>query len=166
MTKLSDIQILLLTTAATREGGSLLPPPDLLGEISAPIRKAIAGLIRRALAEEIPATAPDRIWRTEGDQPIGLIITDAGRTAIAPAPLANATTPTEHEKVPIPSSKIGQVVEMLKRESGATLDEIVSTTGWLPHTTRAALTGLRKKGHVITRDKRNDASCYRIMVAA
>jgi hypothetical protein len=31
---------------------------------------------------------------------------------------------------------------MLKRSGGATLDEIVKATGWQPHSTRAALTGL------------------------
>jgi hypothetical protein len=36
--------------------------------------------------------------------------------------------------------------------------------GWLPHTTRAALTGLRKAGFEITADKSasGKASCYRI----
>ena len=29
----------------------------------------------------------------------------------------------------------------------------MTATGWLPHTTRAALTGLRKKGHVIEREQ-------------
>ncbi len=33
----------------------------------------------------------------------------------------------------------------------ATLDALIEATGWLPHTTRAALTGLRKKGYVIER---------------
>ena len=39
---------------------------------------------------------------------------------------------------------------------------MVKATGWLPHTTRAALTGLKKKGHTIQRDKRGDVTCYRI----
>ena len=48
-----------------------------------------------------------------------------------------------------------------KGDSGATLDEMVTLTGWLPHTTRAALTGLRKKGHVITSDKIDGVRTYR-----
>lgn len=59
-------------------------------------------------------------------------------------------------------SKIGRVVALLERAEGATLEEMVAATGWLPHTTRAALTGLKKKGHTIIRDKRGDMSCYRI----
>ena len=39
---------------------------------------------------------------------------------------------------------------------------MVKATGWLPHTTRAALTGLKKKGHAIGRDKRDEVTCYRI----
>jgi hypothetical protein len=42
---------------------------------------------------------------------------------------------------------------------------MVEATGWLPHTTRAALTGLRKKGHVLEKSKRDDATCYRIVEA-
>jgi hypothetical protein len=34
------------------------------------------------------------------------------------------------------------------------LGELVEATGWLPHTTRAALTGLRKKGLTLDRAKR------------
>jgi len=39
----------------------------------------------------------------------------------------------------------------LRRETGASLDELAATTGWLPRTTRAALSGRRKKGHAIGR---------------
>jgi hypothetical protein len=33
---------------------------------------------------------------------------------------------------------------------------MVAATGWLPHTTRAALTGLKKKDHVLERSKRGE----------
>jgi hypothetical protein len=42
---------------------------------------------------------------------------------------------------------------MLQRPEGASLDDLVALTGWLPHTTRAALTGLRKKGFHIASEK-------------
>jgi hypothetical protein len=63
-------------------------------------------------------------------------------------------------------SKIAQVLALLRRAEGATLSEMVEATGWLPHTTRAALTGLRKKGHNLEKSKRGDATCYRIVVAS
>ena len=34
-----------------------------------------------------------------------------------------------------------------------TLDELVASTGWLPHTTRAALTGLRRRGYAVSIDR-------------
>ena len=48
---------------------------------------------------------------------------------------------------------LAQVVEMLKDGQGATLAELVALTGWLPHTTRAALTGLRKRGYIVALDR-------------
>ena len=55
---------------------------------------------------------------------------------------------------------------MLQRKAGATLAQLAEATGWLPHTTRAALTGLRKKGHVITASKVDGISLYRIQRGA
>src|SRR5262249_60433974 len=50
------------------------------------------------------------------------------------------------------------------QESAATVGEPASTMGWLPHTTRAALTGLRQRGYVfaIDRSDRQRGSIYRI----
>ena len=59
-------------------------------------------------------------------------------------------------------SKTTGVIALLERDKGATLAELIAATGWLPHTTRAALTGLRKKGHLIERSKRGEETCYRI----
>ena len=65
--------------------------------------------------------------------------------------------------IPAPTSKIASVIALLEREQGASLAEMVEATGWLPHTTRAALTGIKKKGHVIAKDKRDGVTCYRIV---
>jgi DNA-binding MarR family transcriptional regulator len=59
-------------------------------------------------------------------------------------------------------TKIAKVIALLGRGEGATLAELVEATGWQPHTTRAALTGLKKKGHVISKTKRGEATCYLI----
>ena len=42
--------------------------------------------------------------------------------------------------------------------------ELIAATGWLPHTTRAALTGLRKRGYAVGIDRADKArgSVYRI----
>lgn len=49
---------------------------------------------------------------------------------------------------------------LLECEQGGTLDEMIAPTGFLPHTTGAALTDL-KKGHMIEKSKRDEANCYR-----
>jgi hypothetical protein len=68
---------------------------------------------------------------------------------------------------PIPISprigtKVAEVIALLQRGDGATLAELVAATGWLPHTTRAALTGLRKRGYAIDRTHESRGSVYRI----
>ena len=47
-------------------------------------------------------------------------------------------------------SKKTQLIKLLSRKSGANAVEISAKFGWLPHTTRAALSGLRKAGYEIT----------------
>ena len=60
-------------------------------------------------------------------------------------------------------SKQQLLADLLIRDSGATLNEMVSATGWLPHTTRAALTGLKKKGYAISSDKVDGVRTYRAL---
>ena len=62
------------------------------------------------------------------------------------------------------TSKIAAVIGLLSRVEGATLAEMISATGWLPHTTRAALTGLRKRGYALTLDRtdRQRGSVYQV----
>jgi Protein of unknown function (DUF3489) len=63
-------------------------------------------------------------------------------------------------------SKLAQVIELLHRDHGATIEELIAATGWLAHTTRAALTGLRKRGYAVAIDRSDDTrgSFYRIPV--
>ena len=65
------------------------------------------------------------------------------------------------DKRPSRVTKQDQIASLLLRDEGATLDEMVAATGWLPHTTRAALTGLRKKGYAIDSDKIDGVRTYR-----
>jgi hypothetical protein len=62
---------------------------------------------------------------------------------------------------PKPPSKQQQLAALVVRDEGATLDQMIAATGWLPHTTRAALTGLKKKGYVISSDKVDGVRTYR-----
>ena len=54
---------------------------------------------------------------------------------------------------PRDGSKLALVIERLRRADGATIVDLNEATGWLPHTTRAALTGLRKRGYAVIRDR-------------
>jgi hypothetical protein len=67
-------------------------------------------------------------------------------------------------RAPRSNSKLGDVLAKLSAEAGATIGELMKTTGWLEHTTRAALTGLRRRGYTfnLTRGERGGASVYRI----
>ena len=67
---------------------------------------------------------------------------------------------------PKPPSKTSLILDMIQREEGTTLEQMVEATGWLPHTTRAALTGLRKKGHAIIRTKVDEVTRYTIAAGA
>ena len=65
---------------------------------------------------------------------------------------------------PRQGSKLSIVIDLLARKRGAGIEELASATGWLPHTTRAALTGLRKRGYAIERERsEKGGSVYRIV---
>jgi hypothetical protein len=80
---------------------------------------------------------------------------DIGASSSPPIALARAST------------KSSLLLELLSRTEGATIGQIVEATGWLPHTARAALTGLKKKGHMLTSEKlEGGARAYRIASSA
>jgi len=172
MTKLSDLHYVLLVIAAKRANGSILPPSTSVGVTRAGLTRAINTLLKRGLAQEAEAEDENSVWRTEGKRKIAAIITAAGRAAVAEAdgkkpedapPSAPPEAPSAVEAKP--QTKQALLISMLQREEGATLAQLVEATSWLPHTTRAALTGLRKKGHIITASKVDGGSLYRIQVA-
>ena len=63
-------------------------------------------------------------------------------------------------------TKQAQLILHLQSDNGASVAELASALSWLPHTTRAALTGLRKKGRTIVSEKANGETRYRIEQAA
>jgi hypothetical protein len=181
-TNLNDLQLILLSTASQREDGSVLPPPESLGDQQGRISKTLPTLLRRKLISEAPVTVRSKMWRGQDDRAIGLVISDQGREAIgastheelgADASAAVATVgpaatdgPSAVPPSPRAGSKIETVLGLLRRGEGATLARMVEATGWLPHTIRAALTGLRKKGHTVAKSTRDGATVYQIEQAA
>ena len=59
-------------------------------------------------------------------------------------------------------TKSDQLIALLGRPDGASIEEMVEALGWLPHTARAALTGLKKKGHQVVRDKAGSVTVYKV----
>jgi hypothetical protein len=167
MTKLNDLQSILLSSAVQRDSGSLLPAPESVAGSVDRLGKAIASLTKRGLAEEREANEQRAVYRSDGDLRFGIFITAAGRAAIGVDGEGDASdTVTRIPDKPQRQTKSAAVIALLQREEGATLAELIEATSWLPHTTRAALTGLRKKGHVIEKSKRGEETYYRIVASA
>ena len=180
MAKLTDTQLILLSTAAQRDDGAAVLP-ERMNRGSA-IRAATA-LVARKFMREVRAKPGMPVWRIdENGRPLSLVILKAGLGAIgvdglddaASSPVSGckvADMPTDAnaahaspDRAPRPGSKQALLVAMLSAPKGATLGQLVEATGWLPHTTRAALTGLRKRGFAIARAADEKlGSVYRIV---
>lgn len=182
MTRLSDTQAIILSAAAQREDRNVLPlPGSLRGGAAA---KVVSALMKRGLIAETATdsqtkadAALNRIWRNDEDgRAILLHITDTGLAAIgvepeggdgAPtladaAPSANVPQDAPAEAAPAPKArapragtKQATLIEMLRAEGGATIDEIATALDWTPHTIRGAMSGALKKklGLTITSEK-------------
>jgi hypothetical protein len=126
--------------------------------------KAIAGANAPSSdkTSEVDDTAPPRKPTAEGDSGSPALKVQA---AMAKAPGRASTTDILVEvSAPRGGTKIAQVVDLLNRTAGATIEELTASTDWLPHTARAALTGLRKRGYAISIDRsdKTRGSTYRI----
>lgn len=89
--------------------------------------------------------------------------TDAKQGTKRPRKMAREPNQQAAEQaLPARQTKTGLVLELLRRPEGATIEQLVAATSWLPHTTRAALTGLKKKGHALISEKSDGVRSYRI----
>jgi hypothetical protein len=79
----------------------------------------------------------------------------SGRTDLRATRVSGADQPPA-------GTKRAKLIAMLERPEGASVAEIGQRLGWLPHTVRAAITGLRKAGREVSRSKDADnRSVYR-----
>ena len=62
------------------------------------------------------------------------------------APAADASTPAAAKA----ASKSAAIIALLKRDGGATLDELMAATGWQKHSVRGFMAGALKKRHGLT----------------
>ena len=63
-------------------------------------------------------------------------------------------------------TKKAQLIRLLQRKDGADVTAISKKLGWQPHTTRAALTGLRKAGYEIVSARSGNGHPSRYRIAA
>ena len=179
MTKLTNTQLKIFSQAAQQENGAAFVP-ERTGTVA--IRKLSESFVERKLMREILTKPGMQIWRKgEDGRSISLVILKAGRDLILEhgefppsdksifsikgsevEPNCDLTSTTSLAQ-PRAGSKLALVIAMLSNETGASLKALAEMAGWLPHTTRATLTGLRKRGCLIERVKDDDlGSVYRI----
>ena len=189
MAKLTDTQLIVLSKAAARSDGLAVVPAKIN---KAAASKVGSSLVARKLMRELKSKPGMTVWREDEDgRGTSLMITRAGRDAIgveddagaskeAAAPVAKqkkaavaGKASAAKESIAPPSSrprdgsKQALLISMLSAKAGATIDALNDATGWLPHTTRAALTGLRKRGFSVERSRADgEASVYRIIGSA
>ena len=89
------------------------------------------------------------------------------KTALKPKPRSKGadTVPVSVSSLDTPraSTKRAMLIGMLERAQGASVAEIGQRLGWLPHTVRAAITGLRHAGREVTRSKNESGqTVYRL----
>jgi hypothetical protein len=189
--KLTDMQFAILSEASKRKDRCLIAPKTMKAAVAL---KLAAKLLKAGLVREIRAKTGLEAWGRDEEtgQAYSLKLTDSGLKAIAAdqrdlrstpgtdvsantneAPskakiaanmAASALTPPT-ATAPRQGTKIAHVIELLQRAQGAKLDELIAATGWLPHTARAALTGLRHRGYEVRleRGENGRASIYRAL---
>ena len=157
--KFTDTQIAILKAAANRQDGNIEPfPPTLRGGARA---KVIEGLLARGLIIDI-----------DGQHQI----TDAGYTAVGkqrpvPKGVQKMDAPdalTKREPIPgafRPGTKLAAIIDAMRHPGGATIAQMMASSGWQAHTVRGAISGMVRKrlGYAVVTEKGADGQrAYRI----
>ncbi len=172
MSNLTDSQLVILSAAAKRADGAVLPPPKSLKLKGGALTSVLKSLLKKGLVAEQPAARNAAAWRENEDgRRVMLVVTDAGLQAIGVAPdhgtrkqaptakarpkkrrqraTRKAADPEPKAKTSPsairPGTKQAMLIDLLKRRNGATIDEAVTATGWQPHSVRGAISGTLKK---------------------
>jgi Protein of unknown function (DUF3489) len=171
MSKLSDSQLVVLSAACQRADRNVLPLPAKLKGGAA--GKVVNSLLAKGLIKEVRAKRDKPVWRTDDDR--GRIALRATRAAFDALGIDPADAGADDEAEPTgegvdaeasdgsarrskskkrtrtnavttrADTKQAQLIAMLKRPEGATIEEIVNAFGWRPHTVRGAIAGALKK---------------------
>ncbi len=193
MPKLTDTQLVILSAAANRENRAVLPLPKSLKIKGSAVTNTLEALRKKGLLKEKLASRDAIAWRQGKDgRRMMLVITDAGRQAIDGGPdgevdkkpaakkrqtkkrrggtVQKPAAPKSKSKQSLPAVRPGTkqalLIDLLKRKTGATIDEIVEATGWQAHSVRGAISGALKKklGLTVTSEPvEKRARVYRIV---
>jgi hypothetical protein len=186
MAQLSDSQLVVLSAACQRPDRSVYPlTAKLPGGAAA---KVLGSLLKKGLVREVQAKREDTVWREDKKRgrltlhatpaalhTLGIEQEEAGAqpepdtsaSAQASAGLRRKRKGGKAKAKPSrtrANSKQAQLIEMLKRPEGATIDEIAKKFDWQAHTVRGALAGALKErlGLKVQSDKAERGRVYRI----
>ena len=171
MPQLSDSQLVVLTAACQRPDRCVFPiTARLKGNAAGNVLKS---LLNKGLIKEIHAKRDVTVWRHDEER--GRMTLVATKAAFAALGIDAQETPAEDETDSAPNdtedageepkaqrkaksrasrtaaprtrdgSKQAQLIAMLRRAKGATVDEIAEALSWQPHTVRGAIAGALKK---------------------
>lgn len=192
MPRLTDTHLIILSSAAQRADGLVLPVPDTVRASPEKVQKILHQLLNAGLIGEQPLQLGQDTWREaeEGGR-FTLMLTDAGKAQLAASETmvkgdeteanvpsskhaatvasraqqskgASASAPTKKSTAnekgrsarpatqpvePPAAGKIGTLVKLFSRKSGATIEEAIKATGWQAHSIRGAISGALKKKH-------------------
>jgi hypothetical protein len=177
MPQLSDSQLVVLTAACQRPDRCVFPvTARLKGNAAGNVLKS---LLNKGLIKEARAKRDDTVWRHDDTRGrMTLVATNAAFAALgidpreAPAEEETESAGEAADSLKTPGkaksrasrtaaprtradSKQAQLIAMLRRAKGATIDEIVEALEWQPHTVRGAIAGALKKklGLEVTSEK-------------
>ena len=126
--KLTDTQTLILNTAIQSSNGQLRWFPDNLK--GGARDKVLGSLLRQGL---IQIEGESHRVTDLAYEALGLAVPRASAEPIKAAPRTRENT------------KQAQIIAMLQRPEGATINQIIEVTGWQPHTIRGVLSGMVRK---------------------
>jgi hypothetical protein len=165
MAQLTDAQLVILSAACQRPNRSVYPVPTKLPGGAA--AKIFSSLLKKGLIREVQANREDTVWRE--DKKRGRLTLRATPAAFEALGIDQGESPVEGdadaerpadgrrrsprkrqagkttEKPSRANSKQAQLIDMLRRPEGATIQEIVARLKWQAHTVRGAFAGSLKK---------------------
>jgi hypothetical protein len=171
MLQLSDSQLVVLTAACQRPDRCVFPvTARLKGNAAGNVLKS---LLNKGLIKEVRAKRDDTVYRHDEER--GRMTLVATNAAFAALGIDAQETPAEDETESAPNdtedageapkvqrkaksraaraaarrnrdgSKQAQLIAMLRRARGATIDEMAEALSWQAHTVRGAIAGALKK---------------------